>query len=57
MKKSKKACLVIGAGDATGAEIGKAFAREGLVSCLVRRDRVTLKKLEALAEVIKQEAF
>ena len=51
MDKSKKSCLVIGAGDATGAEIGKAFAREGLVSCLVRRPR-HVDKLEDLAQSI-----
>ncbi len=38
MSKSKS-CLVIGAGDDTGAEIGKAFAAEGFISCLVRRPR------------------
>ena len=39
MTKVEEACLVIGAGDDTGAAIGRAFAREGMVSCLVRRAR------------------
>ncbi|HBJ94197.1 MAG TPA: short-chain dehydrogenase, partial [Hyphomonadaceae bacterium] len=30
-------CLVIGAGDDTGAAIAKAFAHDGLTACLVRR--------------------
>ncbi|NRA29832.1 MAG: SDR family oxidoreductase [Parvularculaceae bacterium] len=48
------ACLVIGAGDDTGAAIGRAFAREGLTSCLVRRPRHT-DSLEALAQSIRDE--
>jgi len=56
MDKSKRSCLVIGAGDATGAEIGKAFAREGLISCLVRRPART-DKLEALAQTIRDDGF
>ena len=48
------ACLVIGAGDDTGAAIGRAFAREGLTSCLVRRPRHA-ESLEALAQSIKDE--
>ncbi|MDB5759807.1 MAG: short-chain dehydrogenase/reductase, partial [Burkholderia sp.] len=34
----KKAVLVIGAGDATGGEIAKRFAREGYIACVTRRD-------------------
>lgn len=30
-------CLVVGAGDSTGAAIARRFAREGLVACVVRR--------------------
>ena len=52
----KGACLVIGAGDDTGAAIGRAFAREGLVSCLVRRERHA-EQLEALAQSIRDEGF
>ena len=50
----KGACLVIGAGDDTGAAVGRAFAREGLVSCLVRRARHA-DQLEALAQSIRDE--
>lgn len=47
-------CLIIGAGDDTGAAVGRAFAREGLVSCLVRRERHA-DQLEALAQSIRDE--
>jgi NAD(P)-dependent dehydrogenase (short-subunit alcohol dehydrogenase family) len=47
-------CVVIGAGDDTGAAIAKAFAREGLVACVVRRPR-HLDRLEALAAEIRAE--
>lgn len=50
----KQACLVVGAGDDTGAAIGRAFAREGMVSCLVRRPRHA-DSLEALAQSIRDE--
>lgn len=43
--------LTVGAGDDTGSAIARAFAREGLVSCVVRRERHT-EKLEALAASI-----
>jgi NAD(P)-dependent dehydrogenase (short-subunit alcohol dehydrogenase family) len=46
--------MVVGAGDDTGAAIAKAFAREGLVACIVRRPR-HLDKLEALAAEIRAE--
>jgi short-subunit dehydrogenase len=49
-----RACLVIGAGDDTGAAIGRAFAREGLTSCLVRRPR-HVNALETLAQSIREE--
>jgi len=49
---SEKTCLVIGAGDDTGAAIARAFAAEGLTVCLVRRDRHA-DKLEALAQSIR----
>jgi len=44
------ACVVIGAGDDTGGAIARAFAREGLISVLVRRPRNT----DALDELAKQ---
>ena len=50
------ACLVIGAGDDTGAAVGRAFAREGLVACLVRRERHA-DQLEMLAQSIRDEAL
>ncbi len=46
-----KACLIIGAGDDTGAAIGRAFAREGMTACLVRRPRHA-EALEKLAQEI-----
>jgi NAD(P)-dependent dehydrogenase (short-subunit alcohol dehydrogenase family) len=54
--QARAACLVVGAGDATGAAIGRAFAREGLVSCLVRRPRHA-DALEALASGIRAEGL
>ena len=48
------ACVVIGAGDATGGAIARAFAKEGLTACVVRRPR-SLDQLEALAESIRGE--
>lgn len=50
----KRACLVIGAGDATGGAIARAFAREGLVACLSRRSRHAAA-LENLAASIRSE--
>lgn len=52
--KAKSSCLVIGAGDDTGGAIAKAFAREGMVSCLVRRPRHS-DALEDLAKSIRAE--
>ncbi len=46
----KKVALVIGAGDATGGAIAKRFAREGLVTCVVRRNA---DKLIPLVEEIE----
>ena len=50
------ACLVIGAGDDTGAAVGRACAREGLVACLVRRERHA-DQLEMLAQSIRDEGL
>lgn len=50
----KHACLVIGAGDATGGAIARAFAREGLIACVSRRPRHG-EALEALAASIRAE--
>lgn len=48
------AALIIGAGDATGGAIARAFAREGLVACVNRRAR-NADKLEELAASIRGE--
>ncbi|WP_295511058.1 SDR family oxidoreductase [uncultured Sulfitobacter sp.] len=48
----KQTCLIIGAGDDTGAAIARAFAREGMTVCLVRRERHA-NALEALAQSIR----
>lgn len=50
----KKSCLVIGAGDDTGSAVARAFAREGMVSCVVRRARHA-DALEDLARSIRDE--
>lgn len=50
----KKSCLIIGAGDDTGSAIARAFAREGMVSCVVRRDRHAAA-LEEMAQSIRDE--
>ena len=43
----KKVALVIGAGDATGGEIAKRFARGGYISCMTRRNAEKLQPLIA----------
>ena len=47
-----KVALVIGAGDATGGEIAKRFARGGYIACMTRRNA---DKLQPLIESIEQE--
>lgn len=54
MPKSEGVCLVIGAGDDTGAAIAKAFSSEGLTACLVRRPRHA-EALEGLAQSINAD--
>lgn len=46
------AAVIIGAGDATGGAIARAFAAEGLVACVNRRPR-NGEQLEALAQSIR----
>ena len=46
------AAIIIGAGDATGGAIAKAFAAEGLTACINRRSR-NAEQLEALAQSIR----
>ena len=48
------AALIIGAGEATGGAIARAFAREGLTACITRRPR-NLADLERLADSIRGE--
>lgn len=50
------AALIVGAGDATGGAIAKAFAREGLTACVNRRAR-NADQLEALAQSIRDQGF
>lgn len=50
------AALIVGAGDATGAAIAKAFAREGYTACVNRRAR-NADQLEALAQSIRAEGY
>ncbi len=49
-----KSCLIVGAGDATGAAIAKRFAKEGYKVCLARRTR-HLDLLIELADEIKKD--
>jgi len=56
MADTPRSCLIVGAGDATGAAVARAFAREGLVACPVRRER-NADKLEALAQSIRDEGL
>ncbi len=51
-----KAALVIGAGDATGGAIARAFAAEGYTACITRRPRHA-ETLEALAQSIRDDGF
>lgn len=42
---TKRAVLIIGAGDATGGAIAKRFAREGYIACVTRRSKDKLSNL------------
>ena len=48
------AAVIIGAGDATGGAIARAFAKEGYDACVVRRPR-HLDQLEHLAQTIRED--
>ena len=50
--QKKRVVLVVGAGDATGGEIAKRFAREGYIACVTRR---SADKLEPLVDAIRAE--
>jgi NAD(P)-dependent dehydrogenase (short-subunit alcohol dehydrogenase family) len=54
-----KACVVVGAGNATGGAIARRFAREGYVACVARRnaDQLSPLKEKILKEGGKAEAF
>jgi NAD(P)-dependent dehydrogenase (short-subunit alcohol dehydrogenase family) len=54
-----KACVVVGAGNATGGAIARRFAREGYVACVARRsaDKLLPLKESILKEGGKAEAF
>lgn len=48
----EKAIVVVGAGPGLGAAVGRRFAREGLVACLVRRSQ---KELDPLCATIASQ--
>ncbi|MBW8297934.1 SDR family oxidoreductase [Sphingopyxis sp.] len=50
------AAVIIGAGDATGGAIARAFAAEGLAACVNRRER-NADQLEALAQSIRDDGL
>lgn len=50
------AALIIGAGDATGGAIARAFARDGLTACVNRR-ATNADKLETLAQSIRDDGL
>ena len=50
------AALIVGAGDATGSAIARAFAREGLTACINRRAR-NVEQLQALAQSIRDKGY
>lgn len=52
MNAETKSCLIVGAGDGLGGAIARAFAAEGLIVCMTRRER-HLEKLQALAADIQ----
>ena len=54
---SKKAILVIGAGDATGGAIARRFAREGYIACVTRRSEDKLAPLVAQIKADGGEAY
>lgn len=54
MADSTGTALIIGAGDATGGAIARAFAREGLTACVSRRPR-NLSDLDTLVGAIEAD--
>jgi len=55
-KIQKNVALIIGAGDDTGSAMARAFAKDGLHVCVVRRP-ARLEKLETLAASITAEGY
>jgi len=55
-KIQKNVALIIGAGDDTGGAIARAFAKDGLHVCVVRRP-ARMEKLEALATSISAQGY
>jgi len=55
-KIQKNVALIIGAGDDTGSAVARAFAKDGLHVCVVRRP-TRLEKLETLAASITAEGY
>lgn len=53
---SNPAAVIIGAGDATGGAIARAFAADGLTACVNRRAR-NADQLEALARSIRDDGL
>jgi NAD(P)-dependent dehydrogenase (short-subunit alcohol dehydrogenase family) len=49
---TRKAVLIIGAGDATGGAIARRFAREGFIACVTRRSK---DKLSSLVKDIEEQ--
>jgi len=52
----EKACVVVGAGDATGGAVARRFAREGFTACVARRDAAKLGPLVDSIASEKQKA-
>ena len=50
------AAVIIGAGDATGGAIARAFAAEGLTACVNHRER-NADQLETLAQSIRDDGY
>jgi predicted outer membrane repeat protein len=50
----KQVALIVGAGDAIGSAIARAFARKGLAVCMVRR---SAEPVEAFAEALRAEGY
>lgn len=54
MATQKRSCLIVGAGVGVGSALARAFAAEGLATCVMRRER-NLAELNALVASIERE--